>query len=94
MLLIASPVASASLILEKPEDVLNRVANNFDPTPELGPKFHFTPGPEIVAYERPPQETVVADILTVWIVSAGFGLGFLSAIPRFQRVLLLFRLLN
>jgi hypothetical protein len=94
VLLIASPAASASLILEKPEDVLNRAIHNFDPTPEFGPRFHFRPGREIIVYERPRQETVVADILSVWIVGAGFGLGLLFAISRCQRALLLFRLLD
>jgi hypothetical protein len=94
VLLIASPAASASLILEQPEDILNRAIHNIDPTPELGPKFHFTPGQEIIVYEHPPQETIIADILSVWIVSAGFGLALLCAIPGCQRVLLLFRRLN
>jgi len=94
VLLIASPLASASIILERPEDVLNRPVYNFDPTPQFGPKFHFTRGPEIVVFPLFQAENGFVDMFSLTAIGIGFSLALLSTLPRWQRILILLKLLD
>jgi ABC-type Mn2+/Zn2+ transport system permease subunit len=91
---LAAPSALASIIFDRPEDVLTRSVVTFDPTPERGPKFHLIEGPEVIVYSRPPRDESAAGLFSVFTVSFGFGIALLSLVPKCQRVMILLKLLD
>ena len=93
VLLLASPVAFASIISQPSERLVTRETERFDPTPGFGPKFHLTPGPEVIVFprHRDDQYNAVAPFLAICVT---FAAAIASAIPRFQYVLLLVRMLD
>jgi hypothetical protein len=94
VLLIAPNAASASIILDRPEDVLVRMVVTPEPVPEMGPQFHMTEGSELVVYSRPQRDESVVDLFSVLTVSISFGIGLLSVVPKCQRVMIMLKLLD
>jgi hypothetical protein len=88
-------MASASLIQERPEDTLVRPVESFDRTPSFGPKFHLTRAQELIVYprERYSDESDVA-CFSIMTLCMALGVGLVAIIPRCQRILILFRLLD
>jgi hypothetical protein len=88
-------MASASLILYSPEEALVRpVRSSFDPTPSFGPQFHFTRGPEVIAYPRTEPDRLYTELFSFAALCCGFAAGFMGIIPGCQRVLVLLKLLD
>ncbi len=89
-------MASASIIRENPEDALARPVTKFDPPPQFGPKFHLERGPEVIVFPRhdAAEEEGVADMFSFAALCVSFGIALLSSVPRFQRVLLLLKLMD
>jgi hypothetical protein len=94
VLLIAPPLASASIIFDRPEDVLVRTVATSEPTPEIGPKFHLIEGSELVVYSRPPHDESAADLFSVFTITVSFCIGLLLMVPKCQRVMIMFKLLD
>jgi hypothetical protein len=94
VLLIAPNAASASIILDRPEDVLVRTVVTSEPVPEMGPRFHMTEGPELIVYSRPQRDESVVDLFSILTVSVSFGFGLLTVVPMCQRVIIMFKLLD
>ena len=93
MLLMVSPVASASLILNQPEEVLIR-PDAPTPSPSFGPKFHFTRGEELIVYPRDEQPDSDAGVLSVLSLCLTLGVGLVFMISPCQRALVRLKLLD
>jgi hypothetical protein len=87
-------MASASIIFDRPEDVLVRTVVTSEPIPEIGPKFHLIEGSELVVYSRPPHDESAVDLFSVFTISLSFGIGLLSVVPKCQRIMIMFKLLD
>jgi len=81
------------MILSPPGEVLAREASTPDPSPAFGPKFHFTPGPELISYPHDRQQDV-DPALSFCTGCLTMSFVLLVSIPRWQRIMILLKLLD
>ncbi len=81
------------MILSPPGELLAREADKPEPSPAFGPKFHFIRGPELIAYPRQREQDSIP-ALSFCTGCLLLSVGLFVSIPRWQRIMILLKLLD